>query len=164
MARTTPTRTTTAALSLLALALGGCAAKHVDPADRDTSGAYDGVWIGEVDGPRAKREKLPGNWYMSCDWEPYEIALVVDDGRVQLGRLEGTTPVSTDGDFRIDVGQGAAGMSRGTMPGNGQFMTVFSGNLGGERPRGRYTQFITSIGANGCNAPIRFRRQSESAA
>ena len=164
MLRTTPTRTTAVALPLLALALGGCAAGHVNPADRDTSGAYDGVWIAEVGGPRAKREPLPNNWYMTCDWEPYELTFVVDDGRIQLGRLEERTPVSKDGDFRIDVAEGGGRMSNGTMPGNGKFVNIFSGNLAGEAPRGRYAQQLAQLGANGCNAPIRLRRQSESAA
>ena len=144
--------------------LGGCAAGHVDPADRDTSGAYDGIWVGEVDEPRAKREVLAGNWYMSCDWEPHEVYLVVDDGRVQFGRLEGKTAVSSDGDFRIDLTSGDAGMNGGVMPGNAKYVSVFSGNLSGENPRGRYRQFIQAQGTNGCNAPIRFRRHDESAA
>ena len=153
--------TTTAAAVLCALLLGGCATRHVDPADRDTTGAYDGEWIGEVAKPRATRENLAGQWYMTCDWEPFEVYLVVDDGRISVGRLEGRTPVSTEGRFRIDVAEDASGS---TVPGNADFVQVFSGNLSGDELRGRYAQFIPSLGLNGCNAPIRFRPHSGSEA
>lgn len=144
--------------------LGGCATGHVDPSERDTTGAYDGIWVGSVDEPRASRELLPGNWYMNCEWEPHEVYLVVDDGRVQLGKLEGKTPVSKKGDFRIDVNSGAAGMQGGVMPGNPDFIQIFSGNLAGSDPRGKYMQLIGSMGGNGCSARIRFKRYSEPAA
>ena len=160
---TNPNRLAVAGAVLSLLALGGCAAGHVDPTDRDTTGAYDGVWVGEVGGPRAKRASMGGNWYMSCDWEPYEIYLVVDDGRIQIGRLENKTPVSTDGDFRIDLDHGSAGERSTSQIGSAQYVTVFSGNLSGENPRGRYVQFIESVGASGCTAPIRLRRDESAA-
>ena len=53
-------------------------------------------------------------------------------------------------------------MSNGIMPGNSDFMQVFSGNLSGDDPRGKYRQFIASIGTHGCNAKIRFTREDES--
>lgn len=154
------TKLATAMLSVSILA--GCAAGHVDPADRDTTGAYDGVWVGEVEGPRASKEILAGNWEMNCGWDPFEIYLIVDDGRIQLGRLENKSPVSKNGDFRIDLSSGDAKMSNGIMSGNSDFMQVFAGNLSGDDPRGKYRQFIASIGTNGCNAKIRFTRKDES--
>lgn len=138
--------------------LSGCASKAVSMADKDTSGAYDGVWIGEVDGPRAKRETLPGNWYMSCAWEPFEMYITVDNGLVQLGRMEGRTPISGDGRFRLEVGSGPAGMSQGTMPGNAEFTEVFSGTLDDDDARGKFFQYVASRGAAGCSAKIRFTR------
>ncbi len=142
--------------------LAGCTTGHVDPADRDTTGAYDGVWIGEVEGPRASTEILPGNWEMNCEWEPFEVYLVVDDGRIQLGRLENKSPVSKGGNFRIDLDSGAAQMIGGIMSGNGSFVQVFAGNLSGDDPRGKYRQYIESLGTNGCNAKIRFTREDGS--
>ena len=154
------TRLATAMLSVSILA--GCAAGHVDPADRDTTGAYDGVWIGEVEGPRASKEILAGNWEMSCGWDPFEIYLLVDDGRVQLGRLENKTPVSKNGDFRIDLTSDDATMRAGVISGNSDFTQVFAGNLSGDDPRGKYRQFIASISTHGCSAKIRFTREIES--
>ena len=151
----------TALGSILCVALlSGCAAKAVDPADRDTTGAYDGVWLGSVGGPRADQVDLPGNWVMQCGWEPFEIYMVVDDGRIQLGRMEIKTPVSTRGDFRLDINSGDAEMIGGIMSGNGQFVDVFSGNLSGTNPQGKYFQFVTSIGADGCSGPIQFTLES----
>ncbi len=62
----------------LAAFLAGCTAKHIDPADRDTSGTYDGVWVVSVDSPKAARVPMPGNIIMHCDWEPYEFNLTVN--------------------------------------------------------------------------------------
>lgn len=142
----------------------GCATGNIDPADRDTTGNYDGVWIGTVAGPRADKEILPGNWTMSCEWKPFEIYLVVDDGRVQLGKLETKTPVSTKGLFRIALDSGAAGMTGGIISGNSRFLEIFSGNLSGGDPRGKYSQYISSLGGNGCSAKIKFRRYTADAA
>ena len=108
----------TTGATLCFLLLGGCAAGHIDPADRDTTGAYDGVWTGSVTKPRARRETLPGNWYMNCGWQPFEITLTVIDGRLRLDNLEGTAPVSTKGAFRLDLGGGDTRMVGGVMPGS----------------------------------------------
>ena len=58
--------------------------------------------------------------------------------------------------------QGPARMTRGVMSGNGRYVQVFSGNLGEGELRGKYVQFVTSIGQNGCSAPIRFYRHADS--
>lgn len=145
-----------AILALAASFLTACSTGHIDPADRDTTGAYDGFWIGKVDKPRSSKVILPGNWEMSCSWEPFEIFLAVADGRAQLGRLENKSPVSKAGDFRIDIVSEDAGMVGGIMSGNGNFVQVFSGNLSGEDPRGVYKQYSESLGKNGCSAKIRF--------
>jgi len=80
----------------------------------------------------------------------------------QLGKLEGKTPVSKAGYFRIDVSAGAAGMRSGVMPGNSEFVEAFTGTLDEESAGGKYIQFIPAHGTNGCNASIQFRRDSES--
>ena len=143
--------------------LGGCAAAHIDPDDRDTTGAYNGVWIGSVGAPRAKRESLPGNWIMRCDWQPFEVTFRVIDGRIRFDDIEGKTPVSSEGAFRLDLSGGQAGMTGGTMSGNGRYVQSFSGTLAGDDPGGRYLQFVTSRGKGGCNAPLRLRRAGRGA-
>lgn len=142
--------------------LGGCATKHVSPADRDTTGTYDGVWVGTVGKPRASRVTLPGNWIMTCDWEPFHINMTVADGKVRLNKAEVKTPVSTKGDFRIDVPRGAARMNGGVMPGNSGIVDIYSGNLADSSPHGKVTQYITTVGSNGCSADIEFRRRTGS--
>ena len=146
-----------AASGILSLTLlAGCAGGHVKPDERDTTGAYDGVWIGEVAGPRASRVELPGQWYTTCDWEPYEFYLTVDDGRVRIGRLDEKAFVSTDGDFRIDI--------ESDRNGGGQFVQKVTGTLREDELVGRYLQFNTARGTTGCSAPVRYRRYTDSAA
>lgn len=141
--------------------LGGCASGPVSQSDRDTSGNYDGVWVGSVGGPRASNEILPGNWRMSCDWEPFEIYVVVDDGQLRLGRLEKRTAVSTKGRFRYDLESGFAQMTGGVMPGNSKFKYIYSGTLAGGKPSGKYMQTIPTIANTGCSSKIKFRRYTE---
>jgi len=157
----TPTILRPALIGLGLTFLSACTAGHVKPSDRDTSGTYDGVWIGTVNPPRAKREVLAGQWYMTCDWEKFEVYITVDDGMAQLGKLEGKTPVSKTGRFRVDVSSGPAGMQSGVMPGNSKFVEAFTGTLSEEKAGGKYIQFIPVHGTNGCNAPIQFRRYTE---
>lgn len=145
-----------------ALFITGCGSTAISPADRDTTGTYDGVWIGQVDKPRSSTEILPGNWVMNCDWEPFEIYMLVDDGRVQLGRLEQRDIVSTKGDFRIKLDSGGAEMVGGVMAGNGKFIETFAGNLSGDKPSGKYLQVVSSIGGQGCSAKIKFKREANS--
>ncbi len=99
---------------------------------------------------------------MNCEWEPFELYLTVDDGRVQVGKLEKRTPVSKKGAFRVDVVSGDAGMRGGVMSGNSKVVQVFSGNFDGNNPSGKYAQFITSLGTNGCSAKMRIRRHDSS--
>ena len=156
-----PTLKTPIKMALASAALTvitGCATGPVSQADRDTTGAYEGVWIGDVSKPRSSTEMLPGNWRMTCDWEPFQVYMVVDDGQMQLGKLEQRTPVSTKGKFQIVLSSGAAGMTGGVMQGNGKYLQKFTGSLAGSAPGGKYQQIISSIGGNGCSGKIQFRR------
>lgn len=155
-----PTRLTVIGCTLLALTLGGCAAGHVKTSDRDTTGTYDGVWVGTVGSPSARRVSLPGNWYMNCDWEPFEVYFVVEDGRMQIGKLEGKTPVSSSGRFRMDIAHGDSQMIGGIMSGNGKYVTIFSGKFSGDAT-GKYQQVNTSIGTYGCTSKMQFHRYDE---
>jgi len=150
------TKTKIAGSALIFALLSGCVTGHIDPNDRDTTGAYDGIWVGEVSEPKAARVALPNNWVMHCNWESYEVYFVVDDGRVQLGKLETKTPVSTDGNFRIDYDLGQANQIGGVMPGNGKDTAVYSGNFSGENPRGKLLQLAE--GTPSCSADILLRR------
>ncbi len=144
--------------TLCILVLTACGTAHVKPEDRDTSGTYDGVWVGEVAGPRASTVILPGNWTMSCEWKPYRIYVIIDDGRVQLGKLEGKSAISKAGKFRYDLTSGDAKMHGGIMPGNGKFVQTFSGSLSGANPQGVYRQYSTSLGGSGCTSKIQFQK------
>lgn len=156
------TRKTLVVTTLVLSLLGGCASTpRATPSDeRDTTGAYDGRWIGSVGAPRARVEQLPGQRRMLCEWEPFEVSLTVENGEARVGREEATTPVSAAGDFRLDIGGGEAEQRLGVMSGNDNAMDVFTGNLSGDEPRGRFLQLTSAVDGNGCNAPIRFRRDA----
>lgn len=140
------------------LLLNACSTAAVNPEDRDRSGTFDGEWLGEVAKPRARIVTLPGNWRMNCEWEPFEIYIVIDDGLVQLGRLESKAAISSKGTFRYDLTSGEAGMQGGVMSGNSKFVEQFSGDLSGESPDGKYRQYIDSLGGEGCTAKIVYQR------
>ncbi|MFK8079015.1 MAG: hypothetical protein AB8B97_01910 [Granulosicoccus sp.] len=131
---------------------------EVGATERDTTGAYRGVWVGLVDKPRASTEILPGNWRMRCDWEPFEIYLSVDNGSVTLGDQENVAYISDKGQFRIEFLSGPATMVGGSMPGAPENIQVFSGQLAGDNPDGKYVQRIATFGSGGCSAGISFSR------
>ncbi len=144
-------------IALLTL-ISGCATPKTSADNRDTTGAFAGVWQGNVGGPRAQRVDLAGNWFMNCNWEPFSIFLNVKDGTVQLNEVKDKAYISTKGSFRLDLTGGEGSSSRGVMPGNSKFVNVFSGSLAGDKPKGRYSQYLPSIGGNGCSANIEFSR------
>lgn len=149
-------------LTLVGMLNGCVTTKTIEASERDTTGTYDGVWIGAVDGPFASKVLLPGNWAMNCEWEPFEIPLVIKDGNLQVGELDYTWYVSREGDFRIDLSSGPSRMVGGVMAGQSKNVQVFSGNLAGDNPEGKYLQYITSISSGGgCTADITFSRYEE---
>lgn len=146
--------------SLCISVLAGCASGNIKPGDRDTTGIYDGAWIGTVGAPRSKRAQLPGNWIMTCDWQPFDILLTVKDGHVNLGNLKEKTPVSTKGDFHIEIIGGQSSMRGGVMPGNARNKSVFSGSLAADDLEGKYVQYLSTSGGSGCNSTMKLRRRS----
>lgn len=145
---------------VFALLLGGCATGTIKPVDKDIMERYEGHWTGTVGAPQATRVALPGNWFMRCAWQPFEIHLTVADGMAQLEHSIDKTPVSADGRFRFDVITAAAGMTGGVMQGNGKFVDRFEGRFADAGGRGIYSRYITSLGFHGCSTTIEFRRQS----
>ncbi|MBX2883050.1 MAG: hypothetical protein KTR32_24065 [Granulosicoccus sp.] len=151
---------TTALLSSLAF-VGGCTAKHIDPADRDTTGSYDGVWVVSVDAPKADRVPMPGNVVMHCSWEPYEFNLKVDEGRLLLEGYTRESVVSTEGNFRFDWDAGSVRMQSGVISGSAnEIVGIYAGNLAGQEPGGKFTQYVASLGGNTCSADMSIRRKS----
>jgi len=150
----------TAISALIALPLfSSCASiPEVGAADKDTTGVYHGLWIGSVSKPRANTAILPGNWTMKCGWEPFDMYLLVVDGTVQLGNLEKKTYISQEGNFRLQIESGPAGMIGGVISGTPEHIEVFAGKLSGENPEGKYFQRITGFNAEGCTGNIVFSR------
>lgn len=148
--------------TLCALVLTACGTGHIKPEDRDTSGTYDGVWVGEVAEPRASRVILTGNQHLLCEWKPYQIYMVIDDGRVQLGKLESKSAISKEGRFRYDLTSGNVRTHGAVSSGAEKFVQIFSGNLSGQNPQGVYKQYLSSLGGGGCSSKIQFRKLDSS--
>lgn len=147
------------ALGLSALAmliLTGCAstATTIDPADRDTTGAYDGSWTAAVSGPKSAKALLPGNARLTCKWDPFNVSLNVADGMIELAGIEGKTPVSTDGDFIIDFIVGSPTLRGGVTTGAEKSGRIIRGNLAGENPTGSYLTYISTFGRVGCQGDV----------
>ena len=141
------------------LLLGGCATRHIDPADRDTTGTYDGGWILSVSAPKADRVRMPGRMVMHCEWEPYEFRVNIKDGQVQLSGLEQEAVVATSGKFRFDRSAGSVRMMNGVLSGNdNKIIGIYTGDLSGEEPKGEFVQHIASLGGYACRANTSLRR------
>lgn len=146
------------------LLLGACAGKPVSLDDRDRSGAYDGVWVAEVGSPKARTVSMGGNWTLTCEWDPYEAYFVIDDGLVQLGKLESKTGVSGDGRFLYKIDAGPARQWNGTISGNPRFVQSFTAALADGQLTGTYRETITTFGTSGCTGKIHYRKYQESEA
>ncbi|PID60620.1 MAG: hypothetical protein CSB44_09560 [Gammaproteobacteria bacterium] len=137
--------------------VAACGSSAIKPSERDTTGQYDGLWVGRVSEPRASRVELSGSWYTKCDWEPFEVRFVVEDGRIRLrrdSRNEFNTPVAGDGRFHLErPGKMATGRI-GTLPGNGKAVYVYTGSLAEDGREGWYKPYVTSMGTGGCSAKM----------
>lgn len=141
------------------LLTGGCATGHIDPADRDTTGTYDGGWILSVSAPKADRVRMPGRMVMHCDWEPYEFRVNIKDGQVQLAGLEREAVVAANGKFRFDRSAGSVRMMNGVISGSdNKIVGIYSGDFSGAEPKGEFVQNIASLGGHACRANMILRR------
>ena len=140
----------------------GCAStgSPIDPADRDTTGAYDGVWLGSVSGPRSNKALLPNNATLTCEWDPFDILMTVEDGTMEIAGLEDKTPVSTTGDFFVDFLIGSPTLRGGVSSGTERSGRIFSGSLAAEKSSGKFQTYITTFGKVGCQGSIAITKRS----
>lgn len=152
-----------AALTLLTLQVACVSniSSQTKESNKDTTGAYDGRWIAQVQ-RSAGKQIMPNNWYANCDGKAREFNFRVNDGVAELwfdNNLKKTL-VSTKGDFRFDIplahkAQAAVGSSA-TIGLTGT-SRIFYGNLAKEK--GRTTFAYEAFGNNGCTAIVRFVRK-----
>lgn len=133
---------------------------QVKESDKDTTGAFDGTWIANVQKSPA-RQPMPGNWIANCDGSEWNFRLFIADGVAQsnITGPDASTFVSSSGDFRFDIPQEseakARGGSEGTLARTEQTMVIY-GNL--KNAKGRYTFAVAQFGNNGCTAVIEFEK------
>jgi len=139
------------ALMGASITLAACASGPVKLKDKDTTGRFDGVWVASVEGPRAKKEDLPGNWTVSCDWEPFKARFLVSDGLIKRSNNESSTPVSTEGDFQLNIRVEGTGIN--------SYNRVYEGKLAEPSGTGRYMVVYTAYGATGCSASMNLEQK-----
>lgn len=157
------TRSVALTLIFCAVSLTSCVSNissQVKESNKDTTGAFDGTWIANVQKSPA-RQPMPGNWIANCDGSEWNFRVFVSDG-VAKSNITGpneSTFVSTSGDFRFDIPQEneakARGGSEGTLSRTEQTMVIY-GNL--KDAKGRYTFAVAQFGNNGCTAVIEFEK------
>lgn len=159
----TTARSVALVLIFCALLLTSCVSNissQVKESDKDTTGAFDGTWIANVQKSPA-RQPMPGNWIANCDGSEWNFRLFIADGVAQsnITGPDESTFVSSSGDFRFDVPQEIEAKARvgseGTLSLNKQTMVIY-GNL--KNAKGRYTFAVAQFGNNGCTAIIEFEK------
>lgn len=141
------------ALTTAALLLGACASP-VKESERDTSGRFDGRWVGTVE------EGIPsvvtsGNWTKRCSSGDWQFGFVVDDGTVALPlRGEAEAPsafVDSSGYFRLVVPRGDREVSsrESGSVGTSSLRWIFDGRLG-EGEQVKFTVGDSKYGGAGC--------------
>ena len=141
------------AVTLTALLLGACASA-VKESDRDTSGRFDGRWIGSVEEgiPSSVRS---GNWQKKCTSGDWRFGFVVDDGTISLpsnGEADASSAfVDSSGAFRLVVPRGSREVTsrESGSVGASSLSWIFAGRLDEERTV-RFTVGDSKYGGAGC--------------
>lgn len=134
---------------------------QVKAENKDETGVFDGRWIGNVQ-KSAGRQNMPGNWIAHCNGNPWELAMNVRNGSVEIRRnnVKKTTYVDASGNFRFDVPlDGQARAFPGTVReiGLSKRSFILYGNL--KKAVGRVTFGVKEFGYSGCTAVVKFKQQ-----
>ncbi len=154
-----------AVLSVLcSVLLHGCAAtvlRPVQETDKDTSGSFNGRWLGEVIST-APVQSGPGNWRLNCsDASGSKFMMVVNDGVVNYGSPpdQASAFINSDGKFRIESPleeEVKADDSSVESVGNGKVTLIIYGSLASGK--GSVTFGIAQFSNNGCTSKIDFTK------
>lgn len=137
---------------------------QVKQADKDSSGAYNGVWIAQVQ-RSAGQQYMPNNWIANCDPSAHEFSMKVQDGVASVrhgGKVEETF-VAGNGDFRFHIplkqkAQASSGSSKSMLL-SGMNRIIY-GNF--QKTKGRYTVGYEQFGNSGCTAVMNLVKKTKS--
>lgn len=135
---------------------------QVKEAEKDASGAFDGVWTVQVK-RSAMQQHMPGNWIANCNGKPTKFAVRVKNGIASVrhgGKVEETF-VAGNGNFRFHIPlKQKAKSSTGsdlemTLTGINR---IIYGNF--EKTKGIYTFGYEDFGNSGCTAMMDLVRKT----
>jgi len=152
---------TTLAFSYLISGCFGVLGTGIKEENRDTTGAYDGIWVVEVQ--KAASLQTYGQWDISCGDMRRTFNIRVLDGTMDLGSDDNAnkTFVSSNGKFKailpMSVDAKASGSSSTTLA-NGDMKLILSGTLvpSGDKSAGYITYGIAEMGYGGCTAKTKY--------
>jgi len=141
---------------LAGVLVGGCAGA-VKETDRDTSGAYDGRWVGRVEAG-VPSNVVSGNWKKNCTSGEWGFGFQVADGVIRLP-LEGVSSdelpsgyVNAAGEFRLVVPRGSREVSsrESGSVGTSSLRWIFDGRLEEAESAVKFTVGDSKYGGAGC--------------
>jgi len=148
------------ALSLQAC-LSSFVAKPVTESSKDTSGTFDGRWVGSVEST-AQSQYGPGNWKFSCnDRSGERFGFIVENGQatMQLMDRQNVTYVNADGQFRFEVPteiDAKAGGRSDLSVNDGAITLILIGSLSDQK--GSFTIGVAQFANNGCTSEISYQK------
>lgn len=149
----------------LTLPLQGCLSslvvKPISEANKDTSGAFDGQWIGTIQSTPA-RQQGPGNWTMTCtDRTGDKFAINVSGGEANmpLANRQNNTYVNSKGQFRFEVPTESSASASGTSDSslnNGAITLILTGSLTDQS--GNFVIGIAELANSGCTSKVAYEK------
>ena len=143
----------------------GCASTvitQVDQSDRDTAGAFDGVWNAKVVSTTTN-QPLPGGWQVKCSDRTGEDLgnIVVSNGEASLHKDVPGTFVSSSGRFRFAIPMteiATASARSDSSITNGKMTYIMYGSL--ESGKGTTLVGVAQFGNSGCHSKVKFKKLS----
>ena len=148
------------------LFIQGCASAVVSDSDRDTTGLYDGRWKANVQRPAALQTVQ--NWRLTCESDPFELDLVVNDGQVYISSPgsdhHSVTNIDSRGRFSLEyilAGKAQASASSSSALDNGTRKLLLRGSLGKSERSGSFKVGIQQFAWQGCRAKVVYEQVSD---
>ena len=151
------------ALSGTLSACAGTVLRPVSESNRNTSGAYDGVWNAKTVVTRSPQTFGNGAWRSNCSDPKLDFDFQIVDAEVTLEYNDSSHKAFVDdkGRFRITLptGQSATASTSSTRDLNSEYNYVLEGVLGERPAKGRYTVEIAAVG-DGCKSSVDYKKVS----
>jgi len=148
-------------LATLLSACGSNLVKPVDEGSRDTSGAFDGIWVGET--TKTNSSQRHGDWLVNCKDPNLKFNLNVKAGQISIGNNDNVpvTYIDENGRFRFtietDHKMEETLASEASLT-NGNVKIFIDGELGAEGPKGKYIVGVAQFGYRGCTSQMVYAR------